>query len=1537
MNTSLLTEVLIQLVKEKRDNHEYGVIIINLPSFNYKRLVAELLQASNKSIEIFFLGFYSDEEAELRADIPEDNGFNLRFSVEEAEASRNSGDEECFRIMIIKRRDIEKLSSLLWFPEIDLNTIYKQSCKFAEDKLVNSNVMIRNLLKALKRKDIMALLNLERLLDYLQALLTFEADELPEAIKANLYRLGLCTDTKIDEGNPDIDEIKKRIKKNKDIVNRIGALEQAERKSISQYAAKNPGNAAVKAILQFYRCKDISILRELDLSSAEECLREVKRASKPGEKETKAKSTIKPTSLAAQLVFDDDEEEIDKLLEQMKEAVDNRQNKDKSEAVPLTTNAGKITIKTEPATEKIANDFVGRDKYGGIVFAEVSNPKDAIDSLSKYKFTAFDESYLSKAREYLSNFESHLRASEGYTEGECGKSILHYLTSFLGLRGEFADNAVRLQDAPMLQIIKEKAKYVKFLNAYADLLSVIREAFPAMWKLDPVASKEIINAIISLDVVYVIGSSNCHAIPTPMNPLYLWKYIKLAEEIVNSKNADGVQNAELVLSDEDKDFIIRKAEDIPDPLSVLLLSANIREQGSAFLPLSGRLGCVPVYSSIQQINQVESGIESLNKAIIRYLKLYPHAGLMLRLCLVNPPSIGIVVDMLKKLNRDKEFNIDGIELTVFRTKEASQDWVEIDDKSINEGFLSRMRGNLSGQFKLSIINKSLSYEKILKQIKREQHLLVVFDPNERRIDNAKNNPLIHVHPLCIPKVYECSPLSAEITIRPANEGGIFSDYTNIVERLNERPASFSTTSLFINTPIKESTYKELLHKADWLIILDQNLKTWDISLRSASEKLYYKSHDYREMGIYSLHSKKLVTGFYKLITGMGNFIPNEKGIQEIIAAIRAINDDGLLSIVSHATNSIFDERHGKGSVGLAVAAIAYKNKNPDAILVGLDTQFAREWLADRETGKLPDLIGIKLGDSNTAEIDIIEVKTHSGDYTLHGNCITGRAVEQVMVIEVLINEMLSANEKLTTTSRKEILRAQVFEGLLQNEKTAEQKHKQSLMLNELFAGRYRVEISRSIAHVDFDESSSHEAVYFSEASEGGKEIRLTVFGCDAIQEIISGDVAAGRLFHGQARVSSEPSSTVPVSDESQVAVETQERVVAPSTAITVEMGFEDAINPSLEETTRSSSNDDEVKTLINEKCKKLTKVLRDFQIQAAPVDEALVQQAARFIRFKVELRSGETIAKLEKYKSDIARELEAYGEILIENLKGTRFVSMDVPFKGSNKPLYLINHLSRLSNDASALSVLAGQTPDGSFECFDIANAPHILIAGTTGSGKTIFLYALIVSLINQYSSDELELLIIDPKQTDFIFFNSLPHLRYNEVLTDSEQALAALDEINTRDKEDRTRLLKENYSRDISSYNTKNSASKMKRLVVVIDEYADLVQAAETQGIRKDFEKNLCMLAQRVRNLGIHLVIATQRPNAAIVTSALKANIPFRISFRLPAHQDSMTILDRSGAQDLLGQGDMLMVTESNVIRLQGCFISEEQLIDYIKKYSKG
>lgn len=1058
MEKTLLTKVVTQLVNERANAQEYGVALVNIPDFDYVAFALGL--SSERKAALFFLGFPESTRARIESELSQNERLSYDFTVEKAEESRNSGDESIFRVLVIKRAEMEKMSSLRWFPEITLERIYTKSCDLAKKELAGTNAVIEALIQALRSKPIRSILSFERVLEYLELLISSPADTLPDAIKENYYRLGLCADKNVDSRNPVRDDFVARIKHNHGIVERISNLEQAERQSITNYYTKATGKKETPhRILSYYKTKDIALLGQMELAEVEECLKAAKEKKSPTPSPRRG-TAIRPTALAAQLIFDDNQDQIPDILAQLERDIDQRANTKKAEKVEVDVDGGRAQFKTEPVTERIAEEMSSDSDFGSIIRAEVQAPDEAIRDLDKYERISLGPEILDPIWDSLS------RISALVSEGE---TISARLKRFLEARKELLPFSRRLQDAPMLQVLAQFDKFYKYLTSYEGLLTAINDEFPKIWAIAPSNAKEIINTIMSLDYVFVVGEAKAHAIPTPMHPMYLWKYVELAKEILASKGVNEIGEAQL--SDEDKSFIIRRAEDIPDPLSVALLPATIACCGATFLPLSGRIGMLPVYSNVPQINQSESGIDTLKQAIIRYLCLYPHAGMMLKLCVIDPPSVEVIVSMLKALNNDKEFNINGIEISIFHTKEVPTSWIEIDNDSLNDGMLGRIKGQRSLNFKLKIAHHKYSYSKILGEISREQHMLIIFDPNEVKIETAQNNRQIHIHPLCVPKVYKYNPIDEKVEIRPASEGGIFTIYASIIEKLNEHPSTFSHTSTSFYTPLKRETYDAFLDKCDWLVILDQSLKSWDISLRAASEKLFYRENDYRSIGIYSSNCRKFVLGYDTLVKRLGNFVPKEEGVKEIIKAVREINDDGLLSIVSHTSNRIFDTNHGKGSLGIALAAIHYKRQHPAAILVGLDTQLAQEWLSDREDGKLPDLIGINLESDTDARVDIIEVKTYADNpnaFTIDGDTISGHAVEQVTALESLTQEMLGKAEKITTISRREILREQVFECLFQATLDPASKLRYSNMLNDLFAGEYNVSVRRNIAFVDFE-------------------------------------------------------------------------------------------------------------------------------------------------------------------------------------------------------------------------------------------------------------------------------------------------------------------------------------------------------------------------------------------------------------------------------------------------------------------------------------
>lgn len=1532
----ILTNVIAQLVN-KKGTDEYGVFLINLPKFDYK-LFVEQLNTQRKNA-IFFLDFPEEEVKTFNKLLPTDASLSYYYTTEDAEKLRNDGREDVFRILIARRSESPKLSSLRWYPTIDLDAVYKGCCRYAKSILQDrSNSVIEALINALNSRQIRNILSFDRVIRYLGEIIKATSEtETTQVIKDCYYMLGLCADKSFVNNNPSKDELIKRIKHNRDVVERLENLESKERQGITNYYSGKPTNKSIpRLILSYYKTKDIELLSQMDIADVENCLKTAKKPSstKPTNKPKPTKLT--PTSLGAQIVFEGDVEDTKEIINNINTVISDRPDSGKPETLTIDTTYGPVSIKTSPTTSTISSRMTEEDNFGGVIKADVNSPSDAIKDLDKYGFKPFTlNEYLQKAISDLEKFPQLLQPDEKIT-------ILENLKDFLQKRSYIVPYKERLQDVPMLQVLSEYQAFSEYLDSYDKLLKSLNEDFPKIWAVAASNAKNLVSIIMSLDNIYIVGKEEkVHAIPTPLNPMYLWKYIKLSEEILLSRGVDSLN--ENHLSDDDKTFIIRKSEDIPDPLSVMLLPLHLSGGETSFLPLVGRVGCLPVYSLEKQINQSESGENEIKSSLIRYLCLYPHAGMMLRTCFIDPPSVEFVVTLLKNLNNDKEFIIEGIEVSIYRTKETSHDWVEIDNDSLNEGMLGRVKGRDDLNFKFNIHNEKVTYEDITKKLKCQYHIVILFDPNEVKMGLTENDKLVHINPLCVPKIYKFNPMNDEIEIRPSNEGGIFSDYSNIIEKLRDNQVSmFRHTSVFFKTPLKKETYDALLENTDWLIILDQNLKNWDLSLRSRSEKLFYKEYVYRSIGIYSQNSRKFEIGYKSLVSKLGNFIPNEQGIHDVIEAVRSVNDDGLLSIVSHTSNRIFDENHGKGSLGLAIAAIKYHQENQGTVLVGLDTQLAKEWLSNRDEEQLPDLVGINVSsEDNSAIIDVIEVKTYSGDpksFIIRDNNIEGHAVDQVSVLDTLIKEIFGRTEKVTTISRREILRGQVFESLYQSLMDSRDKLELSTSLNKLFAGGFRLTVNKKIYFIDFNNEGSSNESYSGVDSHLGSTYELCTIGSNEIQSILAkalfdSTTDAKEIVPVEETIETPTNNSVQndrQEDTQECQIKTEELPETVKDDIIVhDLNKDEQIKPIREELTTESDKEG-----LREKSLKLNQVLRSYQINAHPVSESDIEEAARFTRFRVRLKAGETVKNLIKHKEDFAIQLQSSGEILIQHIRGTDNVAIDVPFANA-KTVTLLDNISILGQDETKLNFLTGQTPDGVFKITDLAQAPHLLVSGTTGSGKTIFLYSLIVSLLHQFSSDQIKFLIIDPKQTDFIYFDDIPSYLYGQkVIIDSDEAIQMIRKINDEDKVERTNLLRESRCRDIGEYNLKNPGNKMPRIVIIIDEYADLVQTAEMHGKneRRDFEQMLVMLAQRVRNLGIHLVIATQRPSANIVTGALKTNIPLRISLKLPSHVDSQTILDQPGAEDLLGHGDLLLSDGGNLTRMQGLYINTVDLENYIQ-----
>jgi len=318
-------------------------------------------------------------------------------------------------------------------------------------------------------------------------------------------------------------------------------------------------------------------------------------------------------------------------------------------------------------------------------------------------------------------------------------------------------------------------------------------------------------------------------------------------------------------------------------------------------------------------------------------------------------------------------------------------------------------------------------------------------------------------------------------------------------------------------------------------------------------------------------------------------------------------------------------------------------------------------------------------------------------------------------------------------------------------------------------------------------------------------------------------------------------------------------------------------------------------------------------------DPELAQVGPSLIRFRTRGQGKLAIADVERRARDLSREVEAPGQILVGDEPG--FITVDVP-RVHREAVMLSSVLSAINTPSrpGALDFVAGITPAGEVRTADLARLPHLLVAGATGSGKSVFLRGLLVELLRARTPDELQLLIVDPKRLDFAPFASVPHLR-GEIINDTDEALERLQTTLRAEIDLRQPILERaGASSAAEYYEGGGSLTELPQLVIVIDEFADLVLAGSD---RRAFSEMIQRYAQLTRAYGIFLVLATQRPSVDVITGSIKANLTARIAFALPSYRDSMTILDRAGAEDLLGDGDLLFYRSGRTERLQAPFAS--------------
>ena len=381
-------------------------------------------------------------------------------------------------------------------------------------------------------------------------------------------------------------------------------------------------------------------------------------------------------------------------------------------------------------------------------------------------------------------------------------------------------------------------------------------------------------------------------------------------------------------------------------------------------------------------------------------------------------------------------------------------------------------------------------------------------------------------------------------------------------------------------------------------------------------------------------------------------------------------------------------------------------------------------------------------------------------------------------------------------------------------------------------------------------------------------------------------------------------------------------------------GYDDVVKKSISEIFKSKPMDlkkkEQIEKSIRENVSHLENVLKEFGVEAKVVN---YEYGPTITRYEIIIPKGVKVSKVTGLSDDIAMNLAAESIRIEAPIPGKNTIGIETPNK-IKEPVHFSNIIKNKELDSGELKVILGKDIVGQDKFIDIAKMPHLLIAGQTGSGKSVAVNTLISTLISKKSENEVKFIMVDPKMVELMPYNDIPHLLVPVIIDPHQAAIALKWAVN--EMENRYKKLMENGVRNIKGYNGLSYVEKMPYIVIIIDELADLMMVASGS-----VEESIARIAQKARAVGIHLVVATQRPSTDVITGMIKANLPSRISFALRSQVDSRTILDSAGAEKLLGQGDMLLLANgtSKLQRIQGAYISDEEvrnLTDTLKSAKK-
>jgi hypothetical protein len=1103
---------------------------------------------------------------------------------------------------------------------------------------------------------------------------------------------------------------------------------------------------------------------------------------------------------------------------------------------------------------------------------------------------------------------------------------------------------------------ENRADLIEYIRAWEQLYHAFRVNEPIMRHISALGTSFTARAILLMDVLYVKTPTEWKGVLLPLHPLYLWRYYEVFRMLHNKKAS---------LSDEDKEALSKVFPNLPQVLNFIVANSIVTgTTEDLVLPFSGNIEMLPTFENKTNRYFGNDGTESLIDVLTRWVEFAPFTRNEIRICSVDAPDlIGIIRNIKRFMDKN---SVKRVVYDVYLTRNQNGN-TELSklDYSGNDYEI----GDYIRKDRISISIRNVRSASDVKSAldSRPVHVCFYFDQSSYEIEYGPNSHNLYINPLVITYDYDFDEIQHKGSIYPSSEmdSGLIGDYHKLmraadVVSYNKNPR----TAYNGNADMTDvaSTIKD--EQTQWLVVADRDTSNYQ---PEAAIPIWERQYDKRIVNVWASDNSRIITQYLTLLRGY-NLYPKTETLIQILCQFGHISSSSHINVPKFSTvEKKFDSKM-KGLIGTLFAASWYMKQHEDTLVASLDNDKARLWLQNSKYGnERADLVGLYYDEpSDTLHIEPIEVKTRDdapdavipkGKHNSKIFDIKGHATEQIAPMIEILREIFTVDENqmdMFTSARREVLKYQIVSECFRNVHDADWQKKWYRILKRAFSTDntegLTIVISGLLIHIKLSEASGGEHIACKNPDFDDCNIDYWKLTAKEIQrDILGGDTLSRETVTQELNYSeNNPSSAsgtydAIISMDTDAFQESADNVQKHKTTIFDFVPCESlrvAETPTLHG--KQSIKTDIVSTAAKDSsvsCGEIEQLVKDFKRSCGDYNVSLRECNAEdtvigpsVIRLKFKLGRGQALSGLSRHLDDIGREMKRTG-VIIQQMPNSDQLLLDVPRLKREKVLFkdVITSLPQVTSPEQLFFPL-GRTPNGKDLFEDLGQLPHMLVGGSTGSGKSVFLFSMLAAMLMTHPrKEDLQLILSSAKLEDFVHFEGLPHLYSGSIISDADEATRVIKEVVFEESERRGLLLAEARVANITEYN-KICAEKLAPIVVVIDEFADLADQLETKKEQNEFYKPVQRIAQTGRSRGIHLVICTQRPEAKLVPPTTKAQLNGRVALRVNDGISSRMIIEKPDAQYLQKHGDMIYKNGDVIERAQGYLIEIAELDQIVK-----